>query len=469
MPGIDWRIPCLPAFAVSIGLCQALPAFGAALKAEEDSLARQAALAVIPESLHAGQQGQAYDGASKARSVASPVPAKASAPPKPLAKPAKSFEDVVVDLIDELAAKDPALFAKIQAEGVRIRALATHEERVAAVEAAYPRLERSLDRSAAEGKLSPKGAASWAAFRAQAKAALAEGTLFEKALFAGDAFDRKVQRLLSSGRTVLDPNKKLPEKRAEYMSLAQRIHAKLAVPGNSTTLTTRQIDEVFGLVGAEFGIRPEFLKYMAKTESGLRQVVPSNPAAAGIMQIERVHKEAYSGERNAGNDTITNIVYGGLLRAQTDREIARRFVAAGIEPPSNPRVVEFLGDLAYNRGPGLLRHIAQHAAQQKIDVNKFAEYVGGRGGSYEIVGGGKSIRVIPGPGTGIDKTGKNSVLALASEAVGRVSFSKQLSAGLGDRNGDGRVDHLMSGRPEASKPRRPEAGPGRYAVKRRKS
>ncbi|MEQ1919108.1 MAG: transglycosylase SLT domain-containing protein, partial [Elusimicrobiota bacterium] len=399
-------------------------------------------LGVIPDSLPAGQHGQAYDGTPKARSSRSPVLAAASAPPTPLAKPAKSFEDVVVDLIDELAAKDPALFAKIQAEGVRIRALPTHAERVAAVEAAYPRLEQSLDRSAAQGKLSSKGAASWAAFRAQAKAALVDGTLFEKALFAGRAFDQKVQRLLDSGKTVLDPNRQLPDQRDAYMRLAERIHVVLAVPGNSTTLTTRQIDEVFGLVGAEFGIRPEFLKYMAKTESGLRQVVPSNPAAAGIMQIERVHKVAYTGERNAGNDTITNIVYGSLLRAQTDREIARRFSAAGLAPPSSARVVEFLGDLAYNRGPALLKHIAQYAAAQKIDVNNFTEYVAGPGGSYAIIDGGKSIVITPGPGTGIDKTAKNSVLALSSEAVGRVQFSKKLAEGLGDRNGDGRVDHL---------------------------
>ncbi len=75
-------------------------------------------------------------------------------------------------------------------------------------------------------------------------------------------------------------------------------------------------------------------------------------------------------------------------------------------------------------------------------MNKFSEFVGGRGGSFEILDGGKSIVVVPGPGTGIDRTGANSVLALSSEAVGRVQFSKKLTAGLGDRNGDGRVDHL---------------------------
>ena len=181
---------------------------------------------------------------------------------------------------------------------------------------------------------------------------------------------------------------------------------------------------------------------MAKTESGLRQTVPSNPAASGIMQIERVHTGAYAGERNVGNDTITNIVFGGLLRAQTDREIARRFTAAGLPPPSNPRVVEFLGDLAYNRGPGLLRHIARFSAEQKIDVNRFADYVGGPGGAYDIIDGGKSLVVIPGPGTDVDRTGGNSVLAKSSEAVGRVRFSRKLTQGLGDRNGDGRVDHL---------------------------
>lgn len=384
--------------------------------------ASRAALAVIPESL--------IDVATAAKPLA-----------VPRGRP-KGFEDVLVELIDELSAKDPILFAQIRVEQARIRALPTHEQRVAAVDAAYPRLERSLDRSAAEGKLSPEGAANWDAFRAQAKAALADGTLFDKAQFAGKAFDDKVRRLLDKGTTVLDPNRKLPDSRDEYMRLSQKIHTKLGVPGNSTDLNTRQLDEAFAMAGAEFVLRPEFLKYMAKTESGLRQIVPSNPAATGIMQIESVHKAAYSGERNVSNDTITNIVFGALLRAQTDREIAKRFVGAGLALPSNARVVEFMGDLAYNRGPGLLKYIALHAAQQGIDVNNFAEYVAGPGGSYEIIGGGKSIVITPGPGTIIDKTAKNSVLALSSEAVGRVQFSKKLTAGLGDRNGDGRVDHL---------------------------
>jgi|CXWL01.1.fsa_nt_gi hypothetical protein len=412
----------------------------------------RAVAVVIPAALLGGQHWQVYDNASLVLTSADapPIVVAVAAPKKPVAgdhlassaKPTKKFEDVVVELIDELSVREPALFLRIRAEEARIRALPTRPERVAAVEAAYPRLEASLERSAAQGKLGPKGAANWIAFRAQAKEALAAGTLFEKAQFAGKAFDDRVQRLLNTGKTVLDPNRKLPEKKNEYLRLAQRIHDKLDVRGNSTALTTQQLDDVFRLVGAEFGIRPDFLKYMAKTESGLKQTVPSNPAATGIMQIESVHREAYSGDRNVANDTITNIVFGGLLRAQTDREIAKRFSAVNLTPPSNPRVVEFLGDLAYNRGPGLLKYIAQYAAQQEIDVNIFAEYIAGPGGSYKIVNGGKSITIIPGPRTNIDRTGQNSVLDLASEAVGRVKFSKKLTAGLGDRNGDGRVDHL---------------------------
>lgn len=369
------------------------------------------------------------------------IPAPAALPAPVLARGTKRFEDVVAELVDELSAKDPVLFAKIRAEEARIRALPSGR-RAAAVEAAYPRLEAALDRSAAEGRLSPEGAANWAAFRAQAKQALAAGTLFETAQFAGKAFDERVRLLLDKGTTTLDPNRRLAETKDEYLRVSKRIHDALGVPGNSTSLTTRQLDEAFALAGREYGIRPDFLKYMAKTESGLRQVVPTNPAATGIMQIERVHTGAYAGERNVANDTITNIVFGGLLRAQTDREIARRFAAAGLPPPSSPRVVEFLGDLAYNRGPGLLRHIARFAAEQEIDVDRFADYVGGRGGSYEIRDGGESLVVIPGPGTDVDRTGANSVLAKSSEAVGRVRFSKKLTAGLGDRNGDGRVDHL---------------------------
>jgi len=407
--------------------------------------AGQAALAVIPSSLLEGRHGQAYDNGFAAGRFVLAAGAVSAQPQPRLADPAaskKEFEDAIVAVIDELSAKDPALFGRIRAEEDRIRALPTRAEKIKAVNQGYPRLERELDRSAAEGRLSPEGAAKWATFRAQAQAALADGTLFERALFAGKAFDDKVQALFDRGTTRLDPNKQLPERKSEYMKLSRKIHDALAIPDNSTSLTPRQLDRAFELAAGEFGIRPEFLKYMAKTESGLRQVVPSNPAAVGIMQIEHVHRDAYAGERNVANDTITNIVYGGLLRAQTDRTMARRFLEAGIAPPSNPRVVEFLGDLAYNRGPGLLKHVAHHAAAQRINVNEFGEYVGGRGGSYAITNGGKNVTVKPGPGTGIDQTGQGSVLELSSEAVGRVKFSAKLTQGLGDRNGDGRIDHL---------------------------
>jgi soluble lytic murein transglycosylase-like protein len=420
-----------PSLLASFLLCRAFPAAG-----KED-----AALAVVPDSLSEGRHSQAFD---NQRGFARPEVRmeKPAAARVPLAKPAASFEDAIVGLIDELSAKDPALFARIRAEEDRIRAMPSLDARIAAVNEGYPRLERALDKSAADGKLSPEGAAKWASFRAQAREALADGTLFERALFAGEAFDGKVQRLLDRGASKLDPNRKLPERKAEYMKISRRIHDELRVPGNSTALTPPQIDRVFEIIGGEYGIRPEFLKYMAKTESGLHQIVRSNPAAVGIMQIETVHTDAYAGERNVANDTITNIVYGGLLRAQTDRTMARRFAEAGIKPPSNPRVVEFLGDLAYNRGPGLLSYIAENAAEQKINVDEFGEYVGGPGGSYTITNGGKNIVIIPGPGTKIDKTGKNSVLEKSSEAVGRVKFSKKLTEGLGDRNGDGRIDHL---------------------------
>ncbi|MBI3563997.1 MAG: hypothetical protein HY079_02235 [Elusimicrobia bacterium] len=357
-------------------------------------------------------------------------------------KDAQEFAEALVALVDELQDKDPVLFAAIRAEEERIRALPTAEERDAAVRAGYPRLEAELSRSAAEGRLSAAGAAKWDLFRARAQKALADGTLMEMAEFAGQAFDDKVAALLRRGKSSLDPDRRLPERKEEWLALSKKIHDRLGVPGNSTSLTMAQVDKAFALAAREFGIRPEFLKYMAKTESGLRQVVPSNPAASGIMQVETVHKDAYAGPRTVANDTVTNIVYGGLLRAQTDRAMARDFVAAGLTPPSNPRVVEFLGDLAYNRGPGLLKFVARGAAAQGIDVDRFAEYLAGKGGTYAILDRGRRIVIRPGPGTGIDATGKGSVLALASEAVGRVAFSKKLAAGLGDRNGDGRVDHL---------------------------
>ncbi|MDD5629527.1 MAG: transglycosylase SLT domain-containing protein [Elusimicrobia bacterium] len=422
-------LPSLLAFSLS---WPALPASGAVTA----PIALPSAVDIIPADLLSGQFGTAWTDqlAVVPSAPASPEPANQAA--------AQRFEDEIAALVDELYVKDPALFNKIRAEGDRIRALPTRQARIAAVQAGYPVLERSLDRSAAAGKLSPQGAARWQALRAQAQQALAEGTLFERAQFAGQAFDEKVHALLEKGITILDPSRKLPEQKSQYLKLAQSIHDRLAVRNNSTNLTPAQLDRVFALVGQSFGIRAEFLKYMAKTESGLKQVVPSNPAAAGIMQIEKVHKQAHSGARNVANDTITNIVFGGLLRAQTDRAMAQRYLEAGLAPPRDARVVEFLGDLAYNRGPGLLKYVAANAAKQRIDIDKFAEYVGGRGGSYSILDGGLRLVVNPGPGTGIDKTGKNSVLELSSEAVGRVQFSKRLTEGLGDRNGDGRVDHL---------------------------
>ena len=413
---------CLLTFLTALLVCQGVPAFAA-----------HDALAVIADALQSGEFGAT----AAAATLPQPVPA-----PAPALKAPDEFEEAIVALIDELQAKDPPLFALIHAEGDRIRALPTNAQRVAAVNAGYPRLERALAKSAASGKFSPAALAKWTVFRDSAQKALADGTLFERAEFAGNAFDAKVQALLRKGTTKLDANRKLPEQKAEYMALSKRIHEELALPVNSTALAPSQLDKVFALVGREFAIRPEFLKYMAKTESGLRQVVLSNPAAVGIMQVESVHQEAYAGARNVANDTITNIVYGGLLRAQTDRAMARSFAKAGIAPPSDARVVEFLGDLAYNRGPALLKFVAQHAAAQHINVDRFADYLGGPGGSYAILNGGQNIVVLPGPDTIIDKTGKNSVLELSSEAVGRVAFSPKLSTGLGDRNGDGRVDHL---------------------------
>ncbi|HBL16517.1 MAG TPA: hypothetical protein DD417_07115 [Elusimicrobia bacterium] len=414
---VQLALPCILA-------CQALPALGAGRIA----LRGEAALALI----------QSFD-----PGLAVPVPP----PPGPgqAADPearTREFEDALVALIDELSVKDPVLLSRIRTEEIRIRALPSRSAQAAALGEAYPRLEQALDKSAAQGKLSPEGAATWKVFRAQTQEAIANGTLFERAQFAGQAFDDTVQGLLSRGQTILDPARKLPETKNAYLAIARRIHDRLRIPGNSTRLTPKQIDQAFRLAGGEFGIRPEFLKYMAKTESGLRQSVPSNPAASGIMQVERVHTQAYAGARNVENDTITNIVYGALLRAKTDRAMAQRFTEAGIAPPSHARIVEFLGDLAYNRGPELLRFVARHAAEQMIDVNEFGEYLGGPGGSYALLDDGKRIVVRPGPGTNIDETGRNSVLELSSEDVGRVQFSRRLTEGLGDRNGDGRVDHM---------------------------
>lgn len=337
----------------------------------------------------------------------------------------------------DLAKTNPALLNAVSQELNRLASLPRDDQQT--LKSGFTELVARVNEHAT---LSQAGKEAWD--RVQSQIGLSTShSLSNLADFADQAFDRAVEGLLNTPGTgpVLDARRPLPESKEQYLAVSKQIHQALGITGHSTALTSHQIDQAFALAGKAFGLRPEFLKYMAKTESGLKQTA-DNGAAFGLMQIERVHRGAYEGAITVKNDTITNIVYGALLRAQTDRTMALRFEQAGLVPPNHPRVIEFLGDLAYNRGPGVLKYFAQGAAEQKIDVNNFGEYLGGRGGSFKLLDGGKRIRVVPGPGTHIDETGQGSVVAKASDAVGRVRFSAKLAKSLGDRNGDGRVDHL---------------------------
>lgn len=231
----------------------------------------------------------------------------------------------------------------------------------------------------------------------------------------------------------------LPETKSARLALVRRLHEELGVRAPSERLTERQLERLFDRVGTLFGLRPEFLRYMAEVESSGRQAA-DNGAAHGIMQIERsVHRDAYSGSINVGNDTVANVVYGALLRAQGDRTLAKRFRDEGLPVPTRAVVVEFLGDLAYNRGPALLTAIAKHAKAQGIDVNRFADYAAGAGGRFELQGG--MARALPQGGSGVSSTGAGSVLARALTDVNRRS-PVHLGRDYEDRNRDGQISHL---------------------------
>lgn len=234
--------------------------------------------------------------------------------------------------------------------------------------------------------------------------------------------------------------RRFPESKAEMQALVQQLHRRLGIAGPSERLTGQQLDLLFQLVGAEFGLRPDFLRYMAGTESGHRQTA-DNGAAHGIMQIERAaHPEAYRGAINVGNDTISNVVYGARVRAQVDRALADAFRRAGLAPPRRVGILEFLGDLSYNRGPALLDHLARLARAQKIDVDRFADYVAGPNGSFEIRDG--KVYAESRTGSSVKTSGQGSVLAQALAEVNRRAPVRLSARSYRDRNNDGQISHL---------------------------
>jgi hypothetical protein len=224
------------------------------------------------------------------------------------------------------------------------------------------------------------------------------------------------------------------------LALVRRLHQDLGIRAPSEALSAKQLDQLFERVGKEYGIRADFLRYMAGTESGQRQRA-DNGAAHGIMQIERAaHPAAYAGPVNVGNDTVANVVYGARLRAQTDLAMAAGFRSHGLPPPTRAGVVEFLGDLAYNRGPALLTSVAHYAQAQGIDVNRFADYVAGVDGTFELRDG--KLRALPVAGSRVDSSGQGSVLALALAEVNSHNPVTLSARKYRDRNQDGRVTHL---------------------------
>lgn len=242
----------------------------------------------------------------------------------------------------------------------------------------------------------------------------------------------------------LPPRPRLPANYKAILKLSEELHAELGIKGPSERLSKGQLEKVYLKAAAATGLRTQLLKYIASVEAAGVQTADSG-AAHGLMQVERsAHPTAYVGAINVGNDTITNVLYGALLRARVDKRLDEAFLAEGLAPPSNRHVRELLGDFAYNRGPMLLEFLPKYAKQQGVNINAIVEYIAGRGGRYELSNrwGSNRIRIFPIPGSPVSPTGEGSVLQLALAEVNRRS-PITLSRNFADRTGNGgRPDHL---------------------------
>jgi peptidoglycan hydrolase-like protein with peptidoglycan-binding domain len=224
----------------------------------------------------------------------------------------------------------------------------------------------------------------------------------------------------------------------DWRTAGDDIRGSLGIKGPSESLSKEQIDQALGMAAQKYGVSKELLKHAMKMESGGDQL-KDNGAAHGLMQIERVHKVAYKGDVNVGNDTVANIAYAAKQWAEIGQKLDGAFKAQGLTPPTGA-TRDALMDFAYNRGPGVLGPIAKRAKEQGIDTNNLQEYFAGKGGKADWVkdkNGNFTMSITP--GAGVDKHGQGSVLQeVVENDVRHITQDRRYK----DRSGDGVRDHF---------------------------
>ncbi len=228
-----------------------------------------------------------------------------------------------------------------------------------------------------------------------------------------------------------------PTTTGDWRKDAANIHQALGVSGNSRELSRAQIDKAIDMAAKQYGVPAEALQHIAASESNFNQKAANGKYGQGLMQVESVHTKAFEGAQNAGNDTISNIVYAAKLRSQSAQAITGAFEKAGMKPPTG-KTLAVLSDFVYNRGNGTAAVIASHAKKQGIDPNNIQEYFAGKGGTASI--SDRNARLTMTPGKGVDMHGTGSVLQNTVAELGNPKgFSTRNKV---DRSGDGKVDHF---------------------------
>jgi LysM repeat protein len=232
-------------------------------------------------------------------------------------------------------------------------------------------------------------------------------------------------------------------KPAEWRDTSAAVHKELGIQAPSQELTQAQIQKTIDAAAKQYGLSDEdksTLMHIATVESSGNQ--KAKGAAVGLMQIEDVHEEALDGKVHAGNDTVSNVMYAAKLYSDTAKELDRTFEKEGLTPPAG-LARRALIDFGYNRGPGVLKHIAKEAKAQGIDTNNLQEYFAGKGGKAAWSaqkGGGYKLDITAANGSPVGKTGSGSVLQKAVETLGNPIDQKKTK--IRDWSGDGTVDHF---------------------------
>jgi LysM domain/Peptidase_C39 like family/Transglycosylase SLT domain len=238
----------------------------------------------------------------------------------------------------------------------------------------------------------------------------------------------------SSGPAVVQSTAK-PTTSGDWKKDSAAIHSALGITGSSEKLSKEQISKAMDMASKMYGVPKERLMHIAQHESSNNQTA-DNGAARGLMQIERVHTDAYKGQPNVGNDTISNIVYAAKVQGQAVQAINTSFEKQGLKPPTG-KTLAVLTDFVYNRGNGVAPLIAKYAKQQGIDTNNIQEYFAGKGGKFSISSGAKPHFE---PGAGVGAHGERSVLQNAVSEIGNPTGFR--TDNKRDRSGNGKVDHF---------------------------